>query len=689
MLRIIQNVSAAAARSYYSTSDYFTEGQELQGVWRGKAAARLGHSGVVEQKQWDALCENRDPETGRTLTARRKAERRVGYDFNFHVPKSVSLLYAVTQDERLLDAFRGAVDDTMNDMEAEMKTRVRRNGRDEDRTTGNMVWGEFVHFTSRPIDGVPDPHLHAHCFVFNTTYDGEESRWKAGQFAPLKRDAGFHEAVFHSRLAYRLADLSLPVERTATGWEVGTLSRATLDKFSRRTVEVEARAAAQGITDPAEKAELGAKTRARKAKHLSPDELRRHWLGRLTDGERKAIDELAARLGGTPTQERADQAKRAVEWAAEHCFERQSVVPERKLLAVAIKRGIGESSHPAVLGAYQSMRWITARRNDERVVTTPKVLAEESRMLAFARQGRGTRAALCPGEHAFTRTWLNDGQRRAVKHVLHSRDAVTLVRGAAGTGKTSMMREAVEAIEAAGTKVLTFAPSAEASRGVLRAEGFETADTVSRLLVDTAMQEAAQGQVLWVDEAGLLSMRMTTQLFDVAQRLDARVILSGDRRQHGSVERGSALRLLEEEAGLKPAVIREIQRQKADYKQAVLALSEGRVEEGFRRLNDLGWIRETPDETRYQSLAADYVAAVLAGQSALVVSPSHVEGGRCTAAIRDSLRRAGKLGQDEQCVPTLLPVNLTEAERGDKVNVAPGDVIEFHQNAKGFRKASG
>ena len=61
------------------------------------------------------------------------------------------------------------------------------------------------------------------------------------------------------------------------------------------------------------------------------------------------------------------------------------------------------------------------------------------------------------------------------------------------------------------------------------------------------------------------------QVFDLAEKLDARVILSGDRRQHGSVERGAALRLLEEEAGLVPAEIKDIQRQKGDYKQAVSA----------------------------------------------------------------------------------------------------------------------
>src|SRR5262245_54578031 len=145
MLRIIQNSTADGAKRYYSSADYYTEGQELIGIWRGHAAARLGLNGTIDKKDWDALCDNRDPSTGEVLTARQKENRRVGYDFNFHVPKSVSVLYGLTQDERIVTAFRQAVGGTMRDMESEMQTRVRAGGQNKDRSTRNMVWGEFVH----------------------------------------------------------------------------------------------------------------------------------------------------------------------------------------------------------------------------------------------------------------------------------------------------------------------------------------------------------------------------------------------------------------------------------------------------------------------------------------------------------------------------------------------------------------
>src|SRR5271166_4888220 len=224
MIRITQQDSAKDAKRYYATADYYSEGQELVGSWGGKGAVRLGLVGMVDKFSFDRLCDNRDPRTGEKLTVRTRGERTVGYDFTFSVPKSVSLLYALTGDHDIMDAFRLAVNETMRDIESEMKTRVRRNGRDENRDTGNMVWAEFIHTTSRPVDGLPDPQLHAHVFAFNTTWDEQEDRWKAGQFRELKRDAPYFQAAFRARLANKLQDLGFGIERKRDDFELAGLS---------------------------------------------------------------------------------------------------------------------------------------------------------------------------------------------------------------------------------------------------------------------------------------------------------------------------------------------------------------------------------------------------------------------------------------------------------------------------------
>jgi conjugative relaxase-like TrwC/TraI family protein len=689
MLRITQNSSAAGAKSYYteglSREDYYSEGQEIAGVWGGKGAVRLGLSGQVTREAFEALCDNRHPGTAERLTARTKEGRTVGYDINFHCPKSVSALYALTRDERILDCFRSAVRETMEEMEMEAKTRVRRGGENAERVTGNLVWGEFVHFTARPVGGIPDPHLHAHCFTFNATFDEREGAWKAGQFRDLKRDGPYFEAAFHARLASGLAKHGYGIERHAKGWEVAGVPESVIAKFSRRTAAIEALAHEKGITAPEEKAQLGAKTRERKQADLTHNQLRQEWAGRLTEAERAAL--LAA--AGSPPRARASpaavNAKGAMDHATAHCFERESVVSTKQLLAAALRRGVGAVQVEEVHRQLQRPEILRREIDGRELVTTRQVLAEENAMVAFAREGRGVCRPLAGPGYQLRAGRLNQEQLAAVRHVLESRDKVMLIRGAAGVGKTTLMQAAVQGIEENGYKVFTFAPSAQASRGVLRQEGFAGADTVARLLQDTGLQRELKGQVIWIDEAGLLGTRSLKEVFQVAEEQGARVVLAGDTRQLAAVERGDALRILQDQAGVPVAEVTAIQRQKRqEYKAVVESLSNGDVATALNGLDALGWVHEIAEDERYRQLAADYVATVAAGKSALVVSPTHAEAGRVTACIREGLREQGLLGSEERQFRRQSSMGLTEAMRADAVNYRSGDVVQFNQNAKGF-----
>ena len=295
MLRV---TASRNAKEYFAQSlkreDYYSEGQEISGDWHGMAAEKLGFSGAVTQADFDSLCDNKIPGTDERLTQRNKSNRTVGYDFNFHCPKSVSVAYEFTRDERILDAFKISVNQTMQEIESEIKTRVRKNGADENRTTGNMVWAEFVHFTARPVNGIPDPHLHAHCYTFNTTWDDVEKKWKAGQFRDLKADAPYFEAAFHARFSRQLAELGYRIERTAKGWELAGVPQRVLDEFSKRTEQVEQKAKELGITSAKEKDGLAALTRERKQKQITKPELRELWDKRISAEERAGNSEQAS-----------------------------------------------------------------------------------------------------------------------------------------------------------------------------------------------------------------------------------------------------------------------------------------------------------------------------------------------------------------------------------------------------------
>ncbi|MGD0816757.1 MAG: MobF family relaxase, partial [Verrucomicrobiota bacterium] len=602
----------------------------------------------VDQRSFDALADNLKPGSDESLTPRTKENRRVGYDFNFHCPKSVSVVYEQNRDERIFGAFKMSVTETMRELETDMKTRVRVRGENGDRNTGNLVWAEFHHFAARPVKGIPDPHLHAHCFAFNATWDNVEQRWKAGEFGDLKRDAPYYEAAFHARFAKRMAEIGYGVERTEKGWEIAGVSQTILDKFSLRTKQIEALAAERGITSAKEKDMLAALSRENKRHGITREQLRDVWNGRLTVDEKTSLASV-----------KADS--------------------QNSLNVNEVKRQLLRDE------------FIQRESNGRVWFTTKQILAEEKQLIDFVGHGQGK----CPPLNAKPyqiqnpqlRTSEAKEQRNAVFHILQSPDRVIAVRGGAGTGKTTMLKEAVAGIESAGHKVLAFAPSAEASRGVLRSEGFDNATTVAALLHNRKMQDEIRNGVLLIDEAGLLSAPQLKQVAELAQEKNCRVILSGDTAQHSAVERGDALRLLERHAALQAVEIKKIRRQRdSTYREAVNALRHGDVEGGFAGLEKLGAVLEVPTDERYLMLATDYLQAVKDNKSALVVSPTHAEGGRVTEKIRAELKTLQKLGATEKEVVQLKNLRWTEAQRADVKNYQPGLVVQFHQNTAGFTR---
>ena len=263
-------------------------------------------------------------------------------------------------------------------------------------------------------------------------------------------------------------------------------------------------------------------------------------------------------------------------------------------------------------------------------------------MLQFARDGQRKERPFVRKPDTDALAGLSEEQKKAALHVLQSRDTVTGVVGKAGTGKTTMMRATVEALQGEqGRRVFVFAPSTQA-RDVLRKEGFQDAATLAMLLKNERLQQIAKGQPIWVDEAGLISSRDMRQLTEVAKRNGNRLILSGDYSQHSSVEAGDAFRLLEQEAGVKLARLTQIRRQTMPgYRKAVEAISKGTgksVQKGFDALDKMGWIAESTGDERHGHLIKDYLRAAEDGKSALIIAPTHAEGDRLTAELRGTLK---------------------------------------------------
>jgi conjugative relaxase-like TrwC/TraI family protein len=714
MLRITMSVSPEAAAKYFDSAlekaDYYAKSEATgKGVWGGQGAGRLGLGDEVKRDDFIRLAANETPE-GDSLTERTKEKRRAGYDFTFSVPKSVSLYLAETGDREVEGMIQGSFKETMADIESRMEARVRGKdegglARDEDRVTGNLLYAAFTHRVTRPVDGVPDPHYHIHAFVFNATYDELEARWKAGQFGNIKRDAPFYEAAFNARLAKSLVEEGYGIRRTERSFELASISRELIEKFSRRTNQIErlarekypvleAKARALVKETGMEfadafaqvKSELGALSREKKsAEVLNPEERLSVWRAEMTAQERAALSKEAVQATPSEGLLQIDAAKPL---AIAHLFERVSVSRQLQAAGMLLRRAIGTAT-VAEAETFAASDPLFVRTPNG--LTTTQVLAEERQLLERVAGGRGSFEPLGGSERwevLDPRVRASEEQTLAVEHVLRTRDLVTTIRGAAGTGKTTMMIEAVVALEKrSGKKAHVSAPSSSAVE-VLKREGFSGAETFQQLMENEELRRRIGGQILWVDEAGFLSVKQMNVLVGLALENHCRLILSGDTRQHHGVERGDALRILERSGLVEQAALTRIFRQQiAALREAVNDLAAGETERGFGRLEEFGAIQELEDHSdRLKALSEKHLEALKDGKTSMIVSPTHAEGRIVADAVRVELRGLGLLGTEERSFTRLENLNRTEAEKRDAVYYTPGQVVEFHRITKGVRR---
>ena len=154
-------------------------GARLLGYWTGRAAASLGLVGRVDPVDLQAVLAGTDPrDADRAPLGRFKSGRsRPGFDLTFRAPKSVSLLWVLSDDDMsaiVRDAHDAAVAAALDYLEnAAGWSRRGAGGREPVAGTG-FVAAAFRHRASR----AGDPLLHTHVLVANLSQARDDRRWR-------------------------------------------------------------------------------------------------------------------------------------------------------------------------------------------------------------------------------------------------------------------------------------------------------------------------------------------------------------------------------------------------------------------------------------------------------------------------------------------------------------------------------
>lgn len=320
--------------------------------------------------------------------------------------------------------------------------------------------------------------------------------------------------------------------------------------------------------------------------------------------------------------------------------------------------------------------------------TTAEARQHEIQVLAIEKAGRGVVPALVASdktEALIASAHLNDGQADAVRMILGTTDRFVGVQGLAGTGKSHMLRPAIEGITASvantatenGYKVVGLAPYASQVKA-LNELGVE-AQTVASFLTRKALhRQLDERAVVLLDEGSVVPAYQMANLMSLVERTGARMVIIGDKKQTQAVEAGKPFEQLLD-AGMRTAYLSEIQRQKDPrLKAAVVHAASDRVGASVNLLRP-DTVSISDNFVRHSAIAGDY-ASLSAEQRerALIVAGTNA----ARRSINELVRRELGLDEQGQAVAVLEPVDMTRAELRSAGRFREGQVVVPEINYK-------
>jgi conjugative relaxase-like TrwC/TraI family protein len=591
--------------------DYYAGRGESPGLWAGSGALGLSLTGVVEDGQLGTLLRGVDPASGsrlrapvreRTITVRtldvesgewREQRKRLapvsGFDLVFSCPKSVSLLHALTDDERvrceISEAHETAWQAALAYLEREACVVRRGHGGAIREHGGGFVAAAFRHRTSR----AQDPHLHTHVIVANRSRaaDGE---WRALDGEAILRTyrlaAGYlYEAELRHELTRRLG---LSWREPAKGMgELERVPEEAVRAFSTRRQSLVEHMEAFG-TVGFSAARIAALATREAKEEVDLPQLRRKWERRAAEHGLGRRELRALSSGPVRTHARVNHEELAPRlFAIDGLTAKRSTFTMPQLVcaiagslrdgapAVEVLEAAGELSRfPGVdLLEPESTPGRPAR------FSTRELLQLERNALELALAGRDV-GAPCADRKILARLLLRSGlglgaEQQTLVHEASLRpDRVVCVVGAAGAGKTTALRVLTDAHRESGTPVLGAAPSGRAADELTAATGISSS-TLHRLLLDAERDGGLpRGCVLVIDEAGMAETRVLAPLLEHVDRAQGKAILVGDPRQLPAVGAGGLYPALCERLGAITLVENRRQRDLTE-RQALAQLRSG------------------------------------------------------------------------------------------------------------------
>jgi hypothetical protein len=264
-----------------------------------------------------------------------------------------------------------------------------------------------------------------------------------------------------------------------------------------------------------------------------------------------------------------------------------AVFREPALVTKVANALLGKASPDQILEAVEKLKrfeLMTTIAVDERtslkeqVYTTREMLLTEYQLSRLANRQ--------DGRHEFKDVVLADTlkpeQRAAALHVIKDANAVSVMEGGAGSGKSYTLGKVAHAYASAGYKTTGISGSWYAALNLAREAKLEDGRAITVWINDLKKGaiRLTEKDVILVDEAGMIGATQMRDILKFAARGGSKVVLAGDTRQQKVIAAGDPLRQIVKEIGsasLDQIVLQERQ----EDRQAAKDFFEGHAEKGL------------------------------------------------------------------------------------------------------------
>jgi conjugative relaxase-like TrwC/TraI family protein len=460
------------AKDYYYGRDHFHSAD--QSHWHGELCELLKYSGTVQIDDFLNALDGKNRE-GVQLT-RVYQNRRIGLDFVFEAPKSVSIAIRMLDDDRLIKAVDESVNIALNILEKEaIYTRYTDdNGSEIRENTGKMITSVYPHSTSRSCidqnDNIqaPDMHEHRHVVIMNITQNSK-NKWLAIDNQPIYDHQRYFHSIFQSELAKRVQEMDYGIKLKPNGnWEIAGIDQECIDTFSKRRFAIDARFKELKESmkfpkmDDSQLRDIAAnETRLDKDMSYTQAQLLDIWADQVNPKLMKENVEKKKYEKQIPNSDILKDAYTALhkKTSAFTKIELTNIMLQmsRSIYGIdeietiiddAIKTGSIQFIGTKTIGKYYEYETFASKEMvnlEKRVVTTIKnsfgiqePLADEQRI----------------NETLKKHQYLSTGQADAIEITLKSKDKYIFIQGDPGTGKTTAMKVINDVLKGSNCKIL-------------------------------------------------------------------------------------------------------------------------------------------------------------------------------------------------------------------------------------------